>query len=546
MKMKKILIVSIIVVVIMFSFACRGFALYPSDTPWTMYRYNAAHTGATISDVPNNNNTLWTWPFSTSGITQTTTPLIVDGRVIFRVREWTFAVDETTGVELWRHQTNGWMLTDPTYADGRVFFGEAEGNGGVVCVNASTGAEIWKQDASPYFVKGSPLVHQGAVYIGVTDNNTYAFEAATGVLKWAYQTDGPVNSAPAADGDILFLGSSDGKLYALNVSGPTPISLWNFTANGAIQSTPAIDGDRVFFGSDNQMLYTLNETTGELIWTFAITDPVGVKIRNGVAIANNVVYVTSADTRKIYALNANVAPGNYTDMGISVIRKWTSELSNGLNEPVYAGGKIIVTCTGGDPAMLYALDAATGITLWNRGSNWWPAFGNAVVADGRVWFNAYWWEPGSFTLYCIGDPFPPSTAHYIVNADGQSFDVALETNATIKNFNTTALETEGKISFNVQGIGTTGMCNITIPNTMLDGEYNVTIDGEQTLFLAAPLDDGNRTSLYFTYNITAPHTIEITGTIFVPEFQPMIIAPLILALSLVIVLLKPKRIARLR
>jgi outer membrane protein assembly factor BamB len=542
--MKKVTIFSIFTFMTLLSIAPVGFALYPSTTPWSMYRYDTAHTGATISGAPDNNNTLWAAGFSTSGLSNTATSLIVEGRVIFQVRDLAIAVDETTGVELWRHQTSG-VLTASTCADGRVFFGLSEVAGGVDCFNASTGAEIWIQPFSSYFVKGSPLVHQDVVYAGATDNKTYAFEAVSGDFMWAYQTDGPVNSAPAAEGDLLFVGSSDSKLYALNVSGPTPISLWNFTANGAIQSTPAIDGGRVFFGSDNNMLYALNETTGELIWTWATTNT-AAKIRNGVAIANNVVYVTSADIATIYALNANVAPGNYTDAAPSAIRKWTKTFSDygvsGFNEPVYAGGKIVVTSTGGDPTKLYALDAATGNTLWDRGSNWWPSFGNSVVADGRVWFNAYWWDPGSFTLYCIGDPFPPSTTHYIVKAGGQSFDVALETNSTIKNFNTTALETQGKISFNVQGIGTTGMCNVTVPNDMLGGVFNVTVDGEQPLYSALPLNDGTHTSLYFTYNITAPHTIEIAGTTFIPEFPIITVLPmLITTLFMTLVQFKRKR-----
>jgi len=453
------------------------------------------------------------------------------------------AVDETTGVELWRHQTSG-VFTASTYADGRVFFGLSEGTGGIICINASTGGELWKQDLSPNFVKSSPLVHRGIVYAGTTDNYTRAFEAATGHYKWGYKTDGPVYSSPATDGDLLFFGSDDAKLYALNASGSTPVSLWNFTANGAIRSTPAINGDRVFSGSDNNKLYAVNKTTGELIWSWA-TSTTSAKIQNGVAVANNIVYVTSGNVAKIYALHADVAPGNYTETDLE-IRYWTKDLSSdygvgGLNEPVYASGKIIVTSTGGDPAKLYALDADVGNTLWERGSKWWPSFGNAVVADGRVWFNAYWWDPGSFTLYCIGDPFPPSTTHYIVNAGGQSFDVALETNSTIKNFNTTALDTQGKISFNVQGIGTTSMCNITIPNIMLSGVLNVTVDGAQPLYSAPPLNNGTHTSLYFTYNSTS-HAVEITGTNYIPEFQTFFILPmLITTLLATLVQLKRKR-----
>jgi outer membrane protein assembly factor BamB len=508
-----------------------------------MYRHDTAHSGATPSDVPSTNSTLWAWGTGAYGLSVRSTPLIVDGRVIIQVNDWAFAVDETTGVELWRHQTPG-VLAASTYADGRVFFGLSDNVGGVICINASTGVEIWKQDASPYYVKGAPLVNKDIVYAGVTDNYTRAFDAATGHYKWGYKTDGPVYSSPTADEDFLFFGSDDTKLYALNVSGLTPVSLWNFTANGAIRSTPAIDGGRVFFGSDNHTLYALNETTGELIWSWATTDA-AVNIRNGVAVANNIVYVTSEGVNKIYALHADVAPGNYTETDFE-IRYWTKDLPSygvsGFNEPIYASGKIIVTSTGGAPAKIYALDADVGNILWERIVNWWPSIGNAVVADGKVWFNAHWWDPGSYTLYCIGDPFPPATYHYAINAGGTSFDVTLETNSTVTDFNTTDLETQGEIRFNVSGIGTTGMCNITLPNGMLGGELNVTVDGGPPPYLAPPLNNGTHTSLYFTYNHTTPHTIEITGTTFIPEFPATTILSMLLTTFLItLVQLKRKR-----
>ena len=545
--MEKVLIFSIFAFVTMLSIAPIGFALYPSTTPWSMYRYDTAHSGATPSDAPDKNSTLWTWGTSAGGsVSWASTPLIVDGRVIVQVFSQAFAVDETTGIELWRHQTSGW-LTASTYADGRVYFGLSDNAGGVICINASTGDEIWKQDMAPYFVKSSPLVNKGVVYAGVTDNCTYAFDAATGHYKWGYETDGLVYSSPAADGDLLFFGSDDSKLYALNVSGLTPVSLWNFTANGAIRSPPTISGGKVFFGSDNHTLYALNEMTGELIWSWATTDT-AVKIRNGIAIADDLLYVTSADVAKVYALRADVAPGDYSETDMAP-RYWTRDLVtygvSGFNEPVYVGGKIIVTSTGGDPAKLYALDADVGNTLWERGSKWWPSFGNAVVADGRVWFNAYWWDPMSYTLYCIGDPFPPVTNHYAVNAGGQSFDVVLETNSTVSDFDTADLETQGKMSFKVKGIGTTGMSNITIPNDMLDGVFNVTIDGGQPSYSAPPLNNGTHTSLYFTYNNTIQHLIEITGTTFIPEFHPIVVIPLMAAVFFV-VLLKSKKIGKFR
>jgi hypothetical protein len=199
-----------------------------------------------------------------------------------------------------------------------------------------------------------------------------------------------------------------------------------------------------------------------------------------------------------------------------------------------------VTGAGGDPGVIYSLDASNGNTLWKRIVNWYPNIGNPVVADGHVWFSAHWWDANSITLYCIGNVFPPRIYHYPVNAGGRSFDVKLETNSTVTNFNTTNLETQGKIKFNAADIGTTGICNITLPNDMLSGQLSVMVDGRQPLYLASPRNNGTYTSLYFTYNTTSPHAVEITGTIYIPEF-PSIIIPLLLITPFLIPLIQISR-----
>lgn len=547
--MKKILVFSIFAFVIMLPFARIGFALYPSTDPWPMYRYDLAHSGTTTSDPPSDSSSPWTYYVSAGGLTVVATPLVVDGRVIFQVTDRAIAVDETNGVELWKYQASGW-LTAPTYADGKVFLGSgvSDNAGGVVCLNVSTGEDIWSKDLSTNYVKGAPLVKDGVVYIGVTGNYTYAYEAATGHYKWGYATDGPVYSSPASDGNILFFGSDNGTLYALNVSGPTPVQMWNFTANGAIRSTPSINDDRIFFGSDNNRLYAVNETTGELIWTWQTGNP-SAKIQNGVAVANSIVYVTSGDMPKVYALYADAAPGNYTDPD-QAISYWTRDVSSddvgNLNEPVYANGKVVVTSvSGGNHQGLYVLDADVGNVIWKQIRGYWSSMGSAVVADGRVWYSLYYGDPAySLNLNCIGAAFPPTIYQYGVNADGQTFDVTMETNSTITSFNTASLQTNGTISFKAQGIGTTNMCNITLPMNMLDGDYSVYVDG-LIIDPAQPVNNGTHTWLYFTYNTTFQHTIEIVGSTYIPELQPIAIAP-IMAAVLLIAYLRTRKIPKLR
>ena len=56
----------------------------------------------------------------------------------------------------------------------------------------------------------------GLVYVGSNDNNVYAFNAATGTVKWKFSTGSDVWSSPDISGGVVYIGSNGGKVYALN------------------------------------------------------------------------------------------------------------------------------------------------------------------------------------------------------------------------------------------------------------------------------------------------------------------------------------------
>jgi hypothetical protein len=136
------------------------------------------------------------------------------------------------------------------------------------------------------------------------------------------------------------------------------------------------------------------------------------------------------------------------------------------------------------------------------------------IADGRVFVNHY------SGITCFGDPFPPVTYHYTVNAGGQNWDIMLVINATPGTLNSSGLITLKKLTYTLQGIsGTTGTSNITIPNALLGGPYTVTVDGGLPNDPPGVIISTNDTcsSLYFAYGHST-HAVEIIGTTVVPEF----------------------------
>jgi outer membrane protein assembly factor BamB len=85
-------------------------------------------------------------------------------------------------------------------------------------------------------------------------------------IKWQFHTNGQVLSSPAISGDTLYVGSSDHQLYALDAASGT--LKWKFKTDGRITSSPAVSGGIVYFGSYDSNFYAVDTATDQLKWKF--------------------------------------------------------------------------------------------------------------------------------------------------------------------------------------------------------------------------------------------------------------------------------------
>lgn len=78
-----------------------------------------------------------------------------------------------------------------------------------------------------------------------------------GTLKWAFPTGGKVSSSPALSKDgIIYVGSEDGKVYAIN---PDGTKKWEFSTTGSITRSPMIsDKGIIYISSADGKLYAIN------------------------------------------------------------------------------------------------------------------------------------------------------------------------------------------------------------------------------------------------------------------------------------------------
>lgn len=88
----------------------------------------------------------------------------------------------------------------------------------VYAVDLATGSQKWRYPSDQGLtgsVKGTPAIHRGDVFFGAGEN-LYCISLETGTFKWAYQTRGAIRCAPVISDGVIFFGSDDNRLYAVN------------------------------------------------------------------------------------------------------------------------------------------------------------------------------------------------------------------------------------------------------------------------------------------------------------------------------------------
>jgi eukaryotic-like serine/threonine-protein kinase len=189
-------------------------------------------------------------------------------------------------------------------------------------------------------VQSSPLVVNGVLYVSSSDRRVYALDASTGKKKWVFSTGGAVSSSPTVVDGVLYIGSDDHRVYALDTS--TGKEKWTFLTSGPVQSTPTVLSGVLYISSLDGKIYALDSSTGQQKWTFSL----GFAVHASPTVAGGVLYIGSFDG-SIYALDASTGKQNWVFTTTSAV--WSTA--------VVVGGVLYI---GSDDDKVYALDASTG------------------------------------------------------------------------------------------------------------------------------------------------------------------------------------------
>ncbi len=239
---------------------------------WTMFRGGPDRRGA-VPGSPDPAQGGLVWAFDSEVQTFYSSPTVVGNRVyvtsadkgIYRDRGAIYCLDADTGAVVWKTQPDGYRATfsSPAVSGGYLVCGEGlhfTTNARVFCFDVSLegqGKVLWEYETKSH-VESSPCIYEGRVYIGAGDDGYYCFDLEPGAdgqatVVWHVPGDRyPDAETPPAvvDGKVFVgLGMAGNAVCCLDAE--TGDEVWRVETPYPVMCPPTVVGDRVFVGMGN-------------------------------------------------------------------------------------------------------------------------------------------------------------------------------------------------------------------------------------------------------------------------------------------------------
>lgn len=176
-----------------------------------------------------------------------------DNTIIFGSRDYNiYALDAKTGEEKWKmKEKDSWVIATPLVYKDNVYVGTSDSHS-FYSINKKTGVINWKI-ALPMRVFGNAVCKNGIIYFGCFDGILRGVDAKTGDIKWSYQTEtSRENYCSVYNQQGKF---KDGfELYGVDMLD----SENKILKLGSILSTPAMDNNIIYFGTTDGCIYAVN------------------------------------------------------------------------------------------------------------------------------------------------------------------------------------------------------------------------------------------------------------------------------------------------
>ena len=280
----------------------------------------------------------------------------------------------------WHFQADGDIYHTPVSNSDAIFFSTSKG--GIFALDFE-GNEIWskhlvrelKKDGTPRMERfdAPPACFGDTLLIGSISGKLFAFDTATGEVKWIYDVDGPIlgtanlqrsDEAGGVD-SVYIIGQDNGTLHGIDLA--TGERLWKAEAIDQCDGSPSVGSDSIIFGSCAAALHVFSSDDGQLKKNIEIDSD--SQIAGGVAIAGDSVF---SGSHSGYLIHVNSKMGEI----VWINRDAEDEV---LTTPAVSGDWVVFTSYD---EFVYGVDRTTGLTKWSYDTEGWPT--SAVIAADKV------------------------------------------------------------------------------------------------------------------------------------------------------------------
>jgi outer membrane protein assembly factor BamB len=183
-------------------------------------------------------------------------PAVADRVVYFGSRDSKFyAVHAKSGKQLWAYSNKGsWVISSAAIKDGKVYFATSD-TGLLRALDAKTGAELLTLEFNQWPMFSSPAIAGNLMYLGSHQGRLLAIDITAQKAEWYFETKTGKRNGPAL---TTGKGAPNYKAaFADNFYDDIVVGLQKMLSVRAVLSSPTIAGDTILFGSTDGNLYAI-------------------------------------------------------------------------------------------------------------------------------------------------------------------------------------------------------------------------------------------------------------------------------------------------
>jgi len=249
------------------------------------------------------------------------------------------------------------------------FAADARNAGHVEASVPTDPAVAWRFEAAGR-IYDPPVVAGDLVFVPSTDGNVYAV-TTEGEELWRFSVQGQARITPAVEDGTVYVAGRNGGVHALDAISGT--ERWQFGGSdaGFSLSHPTVGDGSVYIGDSEGVLHALDVTTGRRRWQVDANE----KIATSPAVDDGTVYVGSRGKSRP---DEKTVKGGLDAVSTDGSREWSIRPGQVDGSPTVVDD----TVYAGSDSGLLAVDAESGEERWRDGN---ISMGSPAVADGTVY-----------------------------------------------------------------------------------------------------------------------------------------------------------------